>query len=76
MKGRKTINLSVLVDYANYQLKRTDKVADVGFKAGICGMLEKALISTNNYNGYSYLNNNDTKLGTLGYYSRTYHYKS
>ena len=49
MKARKTIEVEQMVKWANMQLGRTDKDADVGF-----------------------INNDDSEIGTVGYYSRYY----
>lgn len=75
-KGRKTIEVSTMVEWANKQLARTDEYADVGFKSGIATTIERMLHNTNNYQGFMFINNDDSECGTLGYYSRTYfHHK-
>ena len=63
-----------MVEWANTQLARTDEYADVGFKSGISTMIERILHNTNNYQGFMFINNDDSECGTLGYYSRTYFY--
>jgi hypothetical protein len=75
MGKRKTIEVSTMVEWANTQLARTDEYADVGFKSGISTMIERILFNANNYNGFMFIDNEDSELGTLGYYSRTYHHK-
>jgi hypothetical protein len=75
MGKRKTIEVSTMVEWANKQLARTDEYADVGFKSGISTMIERILFNANNYNGFMFIDNEDSELGTLGYYSRTYHHK-
>lgn len=72
MKARKTIEVSTMVDWANKQLARTDEYADVKFKSGIATMIEGILHKTNNYNGFMFINIDDSECGTLGYYSRYY----
>lgn len=72
--GRKTIDVQTIVDYANIQLKRTDEVATMEFKQGICAMVDKTLHSTNNYEGFYHLNPSDCKFNTVGYFSRHYFY--
>jgi hypothetical protein len=37
-------------------------------------MLEDVLHSTNNYSGFTFIDNNNIATGTLGYYSRQYFY--
>jgi len=76
MGKRKTIEVSTMVEWANTQLARTDEYADVGFKSGISTMIERILHNANNYQGFMFINNDDSECGTLGYYSRTYfHHK-
>lgn len=75
MSKRKTIEVSTMVEWANTQLARTDEYADKGFKSGISTMIERILFDTNNYNGFMFIDNEDSECGTLGYYSRTYHHK-
>lgn len=69
---RKTIGIDVLLAFANTQLARTDETATKEFKYGICGMIEKALLETNNYNGFVFLDNNNCECDTLGHASRKY----
>ena len=71
-RSRKTIDVNLLIDYANTQLARTDELEDISFKVGVIVMLEHILIRTNNYRGFYFLDNDDTKVNTLGYYSRRY----
>ena len=72
-KGRKTINVDFLKDYANKQLERTDEFATKEFKIGVTAMIERTLHTSENYNGFHFLNNNDSEVGTVGYYSRKYY---
>lgn len=74
-KGKKTIEVGMMLEWANHQLKRTDEYADAGFKSGICTMMEQILFKTKNYNGFGFIDNDDSKCGTLGYYSRYYYEK-
>ena len=61
-----------MVELANTQLARTDDYADVGFKSGISTMVERVLFNSKNYNGFQFINNDDSEVGTVGYYSRYY----
>jgi hypothetical protein len=72
-KGKKTIEVSVMLDWANEQLKRTDSYANMEFKAGISTMIERILFNTNNYKGFGFIDNSDSETGTLGYYTRFYY---
>ena len=74
MGQRKTIDVHSMLAYANDQLKRTDKYATKDYKAGICDMIERILHSTNNYRGFMFIDNNDSDINTLGYYSRAYYF--
>ena len=69
---RKTIDVKSVIDYGNYQLSRTDDFATKEYKAGICAMLESILHMTDNYSGFMFLDNNDSEVFSLGYYSRRY----
>jgi hypothetical protein len=70
---RKTIEVTEMLDWANEMLARTDVYADSKFKAGICTTIERILFNSGNYKGFSFLNNEDSESGTLGYYSRVYY---
>ena len=72
MGRRKTIDVVEMVEYANYQLSRTDETATKEFKIGVIAMLESILHRTNNYNGFMFVNNNESDIDTVGYYSRKY----
>lgn len=69
---RKTIEVKTLLSYANTQLARKDETATKEFKYGICIMIENVLKATNNYNGFIFLNNEDSDCDTLGHASRKY----
>jgi len=68
--SRKTMDVLVILDYANHQLRRTDATKE--YKIGIVNMLEKILHDTKNYAGFMFVDNDDSDTGTLGYYSRQY----
>ena len=72
MTKKKTIKVQEMLDYANYQLGRTDEYATKEFKVGITAMIEQILHLTGNYRGFMFINNNDSDVDTLGYYSRKY----
>jgi hypothetical protein len=72
-KSKKTIEVSVMLEWANDHLKRTDKFATAEFKAGIATTIERILFNTNNYKGFGFIDNSDSETGTLGYYSRFYY---
>jgi hypothetical protein len=71
-RKKKTVEVKTLIDFGNNQLKRTDEMADVSFKIAICTMVEKALHSSNNYEGFYFLDPEDCEHGSDGYYSRHY----
>ena len=72
--SRKTVNVLTLLEWANNNLKREDEFATVDFKSGICTMIEMVLHETGNYEGFMFLNHEDSVTGTIGYYSRLYFY--
>ena len=69
---RKTINVLETINWANTQLKRTDEWARAEFKSGICTMIETILMDSGNYKGFMFIDNGDSEIATLGYYSRKY----
>ena len=71
---RKTVAVLQMLEYANIQLARTDKFVTKEYKEGIVTMIEKILHDTGNYAGFSFVDNDDSDCGTLGYYSRQYYY--
>ena len=71
-RKKKTLGVSHMLDYANNQLKRTDSDATRDFKSGVCAMIERILHDTENYNGFMFVNPNDSDHGSLGYFSRKY----
>jgi hypothetical protein len=70
---RKTIGVIEMIDYANTQLARKDADATMGFKEGICVMVEKIMFLTDSYSGFQFLDNNDCEIHTLGHASRKYY---
>jgi hypothetical protein len=73
MKGKKTVEVSVMLDWANAQLARTDVEANASYKAGICDMLYVVLSKSNNYKGFRYINPEVIEYLSLGYFSRIYY---
>lgn len=69
---KKTVGVSQMLDYANSQLQRQDPDATKEFKSGVCVMIERILHDTGNYNGFMFINPQDSDHGTLGYFSRKY----
>jgi len=73
MKSKKTVEVEQMVKWANMQLGRTDEYVDMGFKSGISTMVGRILHNSGNYNGFQFINNDDSEIGTIGYYSRYYY---
>jgi len=73
---RKTVNVLMLLEWANKNLRREDEFATVDFKSGVCCMIEMVLMNTGNYAGFMFQDNDDSDCGTLGYYSRSYFYSA
>ena len=74
MRGRKQVDVLMLLEWANKNLAREDEFATVDFKSGICTMIDMVLLESGNYEGFGFHNNDDSATGTLGYYSRIYFY--
>ena len=74
MPGRKTVDVLILLKWANKNLAREDEFATVDFKCGICTMIEMVLHESGNYEGFGFVDNDDSETGSLGYYSRIYWY--
>ena len=53
MKGRKTIEVQWMLNWANKQLAYEGH--NQQHKAGICTMIERLLLDTGRYNGYRYI---------------------
>lgn len=73
MAKRKTIGVIEMIDYANSQLARKDDEATMGFKEGVCVMIERIMFDTDCYSGFQFLDNNDCEIRTLGHVSRKYY---
>ena len=71
-KKKKTLGVFHMLDYANNQLARTDEYGSSDFKSGVCAMIERILHDTGNYNGFMFIDPNNSDHGTLGYFSRKY----
>ena len=76
MRGRKQVDVLMLLEWANKNLAREDEFATVDFKSGICSMIELVLHESGNYEGFTFQDNDDSATGTLGYYSRIYFYSA
>ncbi len=74
--SRKTVNVLTLLEWANKNLRRDDEFATADFKLGVCSMIEMTLHASDNYEGFMFLDNDDSDCGTLGYYSRSYFYSA
>ena len=71
--SRKTIRVIDLLEEANKQLRRTDQWATKELKEGVIIMIESVLHATGNYQGFAFIDDNDSKTDTLGYFSRQYY---
>lgn len=70
--SRKTVNVEEIKQHANQLLQSNGEFFTKEFKAGICTMIEKVLHLSNNYNGFMFIDNNDSEVDTLGYFNRRY----
>jgi hypothetical protein len=69
---RKTFEVQKVKESVNEQLSRTDEYATKEFKIGLCTVLEKILWETDNYKGFSFIDNDNSEFNTVGFYSRKY----
>jgi len=73
-RGKKTVEVKELRDHANKLLAMEEcSVVNTGFKSGVCAMIEKVLHLTGNYEGYSYLKDDEWGINSFGYFSRKYY---
>ena len=72
--SRKTVQVVDLITFANIALARTDEEATIGFKEGICTMVEKAMFLADCYSGFRFLDNSQTGQTQMGYFSRQYYF--
>ena len=71
--ARTTVKVEVLKEYANLQLARTDiEIATPAFKAGICVMIEKVLMESDNYNGFKFIHEDKNNWYEDNFYTRIY----
>jgi len=74
-KARKTVEVQELKRWANSILSTSEgEVEHItrDFKDGICVMIEKVLHNANAYNGYMFLNNEDSEYQSYGWLTREY----
>lgn len=70
--AKKTMNVEEIKTWANGILGSKEPYFSKDFKAGVCATIEKILHETNNYQGFMFVDNNDSEIGTMGYFTRTY----
>jgi len=71
-KRKKTTRIIPIITWTNQQLMRKDIMATKDFKMGLCVLLEKILLMSDGYEGFSFQDNDDSEIDTCGYYSRIY----
>jgi hypothetical protein len=74
-KARKTVEVQELKRWANSILSTPEGEIEYitrDFKDGICVMIEKVLHEAGAYNGYMFLNNEDSEYQSYGYLTRQY----
>ena len=69
---KKTIPVVPVINWGNKQLRRTDGYATKEFKSGVCSMIEKVLHEADRYEGFCFMDADDSKFDTLGYFTRKY----
>ena len=68
--SRKTVSVVEMLEFANESLAQD--YHSIEFKLGICSMIEKILIKTDNYNGFMFLN---PEAASIDYYPEIREYK-
>lgn len=68
--SRKTVSVLEMLEFANESLAQDYHTIE--FKLGICSMIEKILIKSNNYNGFMFLNPDAAR---IDYYPEIRDYK-
>ena len=74
-RARKTVEVQELKRWANAILSTPEgEIEHItrDFKDGICVMIEKVLHNANAYNGYMFLNNEDSEYQSYGWLTREY----
>jgi hypothetical protein len=62
-KGKKTISVQAILDYANNELAYGN--SEVAYRQGVINLLEEVLRKTNNYHGFRYLSQEETYSNVL-----------
>ena len=75
MKGRKTIEVSTNGRMGQFTIGLELMIMLMwDLRVGISNMVEQGMLfNSKNYNGFQFINNDDSEVGTVGYYSRYYH---
>jgi len=68
--SRKTVSVVEMLEFANESLAQDYN--SIEFKLGICSMIEKILIKSDNYNGFMFLN---PDAAAIDYYPEIREYK-
>jgi len=68
--SRKTVSVTEMLEFANESLAQD--YHSIEFKLGICSMIEKILIKSDNYNGFMFLN---PDAAAIDYYPETREYQ-
>ena len=74
-RAKKTVEVAELKRWANSILETPQGEVEhitKDFKDGICVMMEKVLREAKAYNGFLFINNEDSDCNTFGYVSRQY----
>lgn len=68
--ARKTVKVDELKEYVNKLLAIEE--LHVEHKAGLIDMIHHVLHKTDNYQGFMFINNEDSEIGTPGWHNRKY----
>ena len=70
--SRKTVKVEDIKNHVNGILESNNPYYTKDFKSGVCIVLEEVLHLSGNYNGFMFIDNEDSEIDTLGYFSRKY----
>ena len=72
MRAKKTIQIEYIKNLINKELTKIEFEPTTEQKDILVSLIEKILHDTNNYKGFMFRNNEDTKFMSNGYFSRKY----
>lgn len=72
MKNRKTVEIEFIKEKINKAIANNEFPLNYEQLEALTSFIEIVLYKTNSYKGFIFLDNNDTKIFTIGYLKRKY----